>query len=139
VIILDTNIISELMRPKPEASVVAWLNAQHENEIATTTIAEAELRYGICRLPHGRRREQIQVTVEQILREFSTDRILSFDQAAAREYGEMAARREHNGLPISAADCQIASIVLANRAKLATRNTKDFLECGIELINPWQI
>ncbi|MEM7652241.1 MAG: PIN domain-containing protein, partial [Pseudomonadota bacterium] len=86
-IILDTNIISELMRPKPEASVVAWLNAQDENEIATTTITEAELRYGICRLPHGRKREQIQVTVEQILREFSTDRILPFDQAAAREYG----------------------------------------------------
>lgn len=128
-ILLDTNVVSELMRPKPEPSVVAWLADQSAANVFLSVITEAELRYGVAILPAGRRRNQIAASVEDMLQKDFARRILPFDGEAARIYAEIGADRRVAGLPISHADCQIAAI--------ATRNVGHFEHCGIKLINPW--
>jgi predicted nucleic acid-binding protein len=137
-IVLDTNIISELLRPAPNKQVEAWLSAQDGENVYFTTVGEAELRYGLALLPAGKRRNALSKAVEEILDEDFQDRILAFDRAAARAYAVIAAARRAAGRPISQFDCQIAAITRANEAVLAIRNTADFEGCGIRLIDPWK-
>ena len=136
-IVLDTNIISELLRPAPNKQVEAWLSAQDGENVYFTTVGEAELQYGLALLPAGKRRNALSKAVEEILDEDFQDRILAFDRAAARAYAVIAAARRAAGRPISQFDCQIAAITRTNEAILATRNTGDFEGCGIRLIDPW--
>jgi predicted nucleic acid-binding protein len=136
-IILDTNVISELLRPAPEPRVEHWLSAQDGLSIYLTSISEAELRYGLAIMEVGKRRAALVDAVDRILREDLAGRILPFDSDAAQSYATIAAARRAAGRPIAHADCQIASIAHARGVTVATRNTPDFDGCQIDLINPW--
>jgi predicted nucleic acid-binding protein len=136
-IILDTNVVSELLRPAPSSAVEAWLAAQDGATVFFTAIAEAELRLGVAILPAGRRRTSLAEAIDAMLEEDFRDRILPFDTAAAQAYATIAATRRAAGRPISQFDCQIAAIARIRQALLATRNTADYEDCGIEVINPW--
>jgi len=136
-IIIDTNVISELLRLNPEPAVEAWLGAQDGLSIYLTAISEAELRYGVAIMSNGKRRDGLAIAIDRILRDDMAGRILPFDSAAARAYATIAATRRSAGNPIAQADCQIAAIAHAQGAPVATRNTPDFKDCGIDLINPW--
>lgn len=136
-IILDTNVLSELMRPEPSPAVLAWF-ARHDTSIfQTTAIMEAELRTGIAILPAGKRYEQLQHALDAVIFEDFAGRILPFDSQAARAYAEIFATRRAVGHQISEADCQIASIARVHGASIATRNVRDFEGCGIDIVNPW--
>jgi predicted nucleic acid-binding protein len=137
-IILDTNVLSELLRPTPAAQVEAWLSEQDGAMVYFTAVGEAELRYGLAILPPGRRHVSLSKAINNILDEDFRDRVLSFDQRAARAYAAIAADRRASGRPISQFDCQIAAIARANEGAVATRNSVDFEGCGITLIDPWQ-
>ena len=136
-IILDTNVLSELLRPEPARQVERWLAAQDGARVYFTTVGEAELRHGVAILPAGKRRHALTSAIEGLLEEDFRDRILPFDRAAARAYATIAAARRAAGRPISQFDCQIAAIARAREAPVATRNTRDYEGCGIELIDPW--
>lgn len=136
-IILDTNVVSELMRPSPQPEVVEWVRALPGREVFTTSITLAEIGYGIARLPEGRRRDAMSDIAGQVFTAFS-ENILSFDAAAAERYPVVVTRRDRAGLPIEGFDAQIASICHVRNATLATRNDKDFRQTGIEIINPWR-
>lgn len=136
-IILDTNIVSELLRPTPEPKVEAWLAAQDGGQVYLTALSEAELRYGVAILADGKRRDALAGAIDAMLREDFRDRILPFDSAAAEAYAAIAADRRGAGRPISQFDCQIAAIGRAQGATVATRNARDFEGCGIEVIDPW--
>lgn len=136
-IILDTNVISELLRPAPEPKVEHWLSAQDGLNVYLTSISEAELRYGLAIMENGKRRAALVDAVDRILREDLAGRILPFDSAAAQSYATIAVARRAAGRPIALADCQIASIAHIRGATVATRNTPDFEGCGVDLINPW--
>ena len=136
-IVLDTNVVSELLRPSPAVQVEAWLSAQDGATVYFTSVGEAELRNGLAMLPVGKRRTALSKAIEGVLEEDFHDRILSFDRAAARAYAAIATERRAVGRPISQFDCQIAAIARASEAAVATRNTGDFDGCGIVVINPW--
>ena len=136
-IILDTNILSELLRPSPARQVEDWLSTQDGTQVYFTTIGEAELRHGVAIMPAGKRRAELSKAIEGMLSEDFRDRILSFDRAAARAYAAIAAERRAAGRPISQFDCQICAIARANDAVIATRNTADFEGCGVVLFDPW--
>lgn len=136
-ILLDTNVVSELMRHRPDTNVTTWLANQASADVFISVITEAELRYGVAILPAGRRRDEIAAEVENMLQEDFAQRILPFDGDAARTYAKIGARRRNAGLPISHADCQIAAIARCFGAAIATRNVGHFEHCGIEVINPW--
>lgn len=136
-ILLDTNVISELMRPVPEAAVVAWLNSQDASRLALSTISIAEISYGVQCLQDSLRRRLLSERFDQLLRRGFAYRILDFDQSAARIYGEIMAHRRAIGRPVSVLDAQIAAIARTHHLAIATRNTSDFEETGLELINPW--
>ncbi len=138
-IIIDTNVIAELLRPTPEPAVEAWLGEQDGLSIYLTAISEAELRYGVAIMTSGKRRDSLGIAIDRIMRDDMSGRILPFDSAAARAFADIAATRRSAGKPISQADCQIAAIARAHTAPVATRNTPDFEGCGIELINPWAV
>ena len=135
--ILDTNVVSELMRAVPNAGVVNWVAGQAASNLYLSTVSEAELRYGIEILPAGARRDRLLAVVEEILREDFAGRVLPFDSAAARAYALVAAARRAERRSINHADCQIAAIALSRGASVATRDTGDFEGSGIEVINPW--
>jgi predicted nucleic acid-binding protein len=137
VIILDTNVISELARIDPEPNVVTWLDSRPAAEVATTAITAAELLYGVARLPDGRRKAALVETIDALINEDFRDRVEPFDARAAEQYAAVGGGREKKGRPIKTADAQIAAICLVHRATLATRNTGDFTDTGIDLINPW--
>ena len=137
-ILLDTNILSELMRAAPEAAVEQWLADQPAVSVFISAITEAELRYGLALLPPGKRRSALAVEIENMLREDFSGRILPFDSPAAIAFAEIAAERRQAGRPISQADAQIAAIARSRGAALATRNALDFEGCGIEIVNPWR-
>ena len=136
-IILDTNVLSELLLPRPEARVVAWQNTIPAETLFITTITEAELRYGVSVLPTGLRRNKLVFAISALLEEDFSGRILPFDSMAAVAYAEISASRRKLGHPISQFDAQIAAITRSCGAALATRNTDDFVDCGIEVVNPW--
>ena len=136
-IVLDTNVVSELMRPEPVSTVLAWLREQPGNDLYTTAITVAEIRYGIARLPDGRRRTALNQAAGEVFAAFP-DQVLAFDLAAADAYAAVVAHRDNLGVPIDGFDAQIAAICRTHAAVLATRNTKDFVSTGIRIINPWQ-
>ncbi len=136
-IVLDTNVVSELLRPVPAPQVEAWLAAQDGAQVYFTAVGEAELRYGVAVLPAGRRRAALAAAVDAMLEEDFRDRILFFDRGAALAYAAIAADRRAAGRPISQFDCQIAAISRAHGAAVATRNIDDFAGCGIAVIDPW--
>jgi len=136
-IILDTNVLSELLRPAPAGQVERWLAAQDGAKVYFTTVGEAELRLGVAILSAGKRRAALTTAIEGLLDEDFRDRILPFDRPAARAYATIAAERRAAGRPISQFDCQIAAIARAREATVATRNISDYEGCGIELIDPW--
>ena len=137
-IVLDTNVVSEVTRLVPSASALEWLSRQPRSELFLTAVSEAELRYGVEILPAGRRRRELAATTEKMLRQSFAGRILPFDSDAARAYAVIAAERRAAGDPISQADCQIAAIARSRGAAVATRDASGFSGCGIEVINPWQ-
>lgn len=136
-IVLDTNVLSELLRPEPARQVEQWLAAQDGAYVYFTAIGEAELRHGVAILPAGKRRTSLTTAIDGLLEEDFRDRVLPFDRVAARAYATIAAARRAAGRPISQFDCQIAGIALARGAAVATRNTSDYEGCGIKLIDPW--
>lgn len=136
-IVLDTNVLSELARQRPDTRVLSWLDALPSHEVATTTITTAELLYGVTRLPNGNRNNLLIDTVQALINKDFHGRIEPFDVPAASRYAIVVTEREQLGRPISVADAQIAAICYTRQAALATRNTKDFTDTGIELINPW--
>jgi toxin FitB len=137
VIILDTNVVSELTRAKPDANVVAWLDAQPSAQVATTAITVAELLYGVARLPRGRRKEQLALAIEALVNDDLGGRVHAFGLGCAEGYAQIVSSRERMGRPISVLDAQIAAICNAHGADLATRNTRDFDHTGVEVTNPW--
>jgi predicted nucleic acid-binding protein len=137
VIILDTNVVSELMRASPSEAVVRWVATQPASGLYITSIAQAEILHGILLLPAGKKRSAIQVAAESMFAVEFNGRVLAFDGDAARAYAMIAADRRRAGRPISQFDAQIAAIALTARATLATRNLSDFEGCGLKILNPW--
>lgn len=135
--VLDTNVVSELMRPEPEASVSEWMARHPATSLFFTAVGEAELRFGVATLPTGTRREALSAKVEVLLRDRLRGRVLPFDSQAASAYAEIAARRRIRGLAVSYPDCQIAAIAHCHNAVVVTRNARDFEGTGIEVIDPW--
>ncbi|MYA10227.1 MAG: type II toxin-antitoxin system VapC family toxin [Gemmatimonadetes bacterium] len=135
--LLDTNVVSELMRASPEPAVARWVSGHPVEDVFLSAVSEAELRYGAAILPVGRRRETLLYRIEAMLRDAFEDRVLPFDSDAARTYGPIAAWRRSAGRPVASADCQIAAIAAARRMRLATRNVRDFEGMGIDIVDPW--
>lgn len=138
-IVLDTNIISELARRVPDPGVLSWLDSLEVSAVATTAVTAAELRYGVARLPDGHRKRELAVVIRGILTEDFHGRVLPFDERASARYVDVVTGRERIGRPIGVADAQIAAICRDLGAVLATRNGPDFEETGIELLNPWKL
>lgn len=136
-IVVDTNVVSELMRSHPAQAVLDWFAGREAGDLYLTAINEAELRAGVAILPEGRRRELLQAAVDAMIAEDFAGRVLSFDSAAARAYARIVADRRSAGLAIREADCQIAAIAHAAGGSVATRNVGDFRRTGVEIVNPW--
>jgi predicted nucleic acid-binding protein len=138
VIVLDTNVLSELMAAKPAGAVTRWVSSFPATSLFVTSITEAEILFGIRLLPKGKRRDALNAAAETMFDNVFGGRILSFGSDAASAYARIAAERRRRGVAISVLDAQIAGIARAAGAKLATRNTDDFEGCGIDLVNPWR-
>jgi toxin FitB len=138
-IVLDTNVLSELMRPVPSEAVLRWVAAQPASGLFTTTITRAEILFGLALLPEGRRRSDLSAAAEQMFAEDFAGRVLPFDTGAAAAFASIGAGRRRKGRPTGALDAQIAAISLSRAATLATRNVADFLDCGFPVVNPWEI
>ncbi|MCP3729310.1 type II toxin-antitoxin system VapC family toxin [Sphingomonas sp. MG17] len=136
-IVLDTNVVSELLRTEPASEVLDWLRGQSSASLFITTVTHAEIRYGIAILPAGKRRDALDALANEILGEDFAGQTLTFDAAAAEYFATIAADRRALGKPISQFDAQIAAITRSRGANLATRNVRDFVDCGVTLINPW--
>ncbi|MBV8136446.1 MAG: type II toxin-antitoxin system VapC family toxin [Deltaproteobacteria bacterium] len=136
-IILDTNVLSALMRARPDAEVIAWLDQQPAQSVWITTITLFEARFGIALLAPGRRRQEIENAFTQVLREDLEGRLLDFDEASAESAAALAAERQRAGRAVDFRDTQIAGIALARHGTLATRNTKHFEDLSVPVVNPW--
>lgn len=136
-IILDTNILSEALRPKPASSVIQWLGGHSRASLFVTAITEAEILFGIAILEPGRRQIELHAAVGAMFAADFAGRILPFDSDAAAAFAEISAERRRAGRPISQFDAQIAAIARSRGAAVATRNIRDFEGCGIALIDPW--
>lgn len=137
-IILDTNVLSELMRSQPDAAVFAWVAARRRADLYTTSVSKAEILYGIAALPEGRRRAALAAAAEAMFSDDLAGRVLPFDEEAAVVYAQIVAARRREGRPIEAFDAQIAAIALVGDAELATRDIAGFANCGLTLLNPWE-
>ena len=137
-IILDTNVLSELMKPAPASIVVDWVGAQPATSLYTTSITQAEMLHGIMLLAPGKRRRALELAATAMFVEDFGGRILGFDADAAPPYARIASDRRRAGRPISHFDAQIAAIARATGAVLATRNVDDFADCGVSLVDPWR-
>ena len=138
-ILLDTNVISELMRPQPEPGVLAWADALDPEAVAITAMNEAEILHGLARLPDGRRKQQLQHTWDSLAAELFTGRVWPLTSEAAHWYGELLRRRERLARPMATADAVIAAMALDRGVALAPRDVSDFADIGLELINPWDL
>jgi predicted nucleic acid-binding protein len=136
-ILLDTNVLSELMKPKPVERVVRWIAAQPATSLYTTSITQAEILHGIMLLPSGKRRSAFESAAEAMFKEDFGGRVLPFGSDAAHPYARIAAQRRRAGRPISHFDAQIAAIAQSTGASIATRNATDFDGCGLKVIDPW--
>ena len=137
-IVLDTNVLSETLKPLPNAAVVAWMAAQPRSTLFTTTVVEAEILYGVAVLAGGARKTQLQAALKAIFTEDLSGQLIPFDRDCAEAYAAIAANRKNLGQPISQFDAMIAAATASRGATLATRNLRDFADCGIRLINPWE-
>jgi toxin FitB len=135
-IILDTNVVSEVMRPEPAPAVATWVRARDRRELGTTAITLAEIRYGIARLPDGRRKQVLLAATDEVFSAFA-DQVVPVDNAAAEHYAVITSGRERAGNPISSFDALIAAVCRSRGAALATRDVSDFVGTGIEIIDPW--
>jgi hypothetical protein len=138
-IVLDTNVLSALMRRTPDPEVVSWLDAQPASSIWTTTVTVFEIRFGLQILPAGKRRTALLQTFETLLTDKIEHRVASLDLAAAERAGDLMAARHRAGRPVELRDTLLAGIVLAHRATLATGNTRHFEDLTVPLMNPWQL
>lgn len=136
-IVLDTNVLSALMREKPDARVLEWLDGQARTSVWTTSVTVLEIRFGIGILPEGRRRAFLAKAFEQVLGDDIANRVANFDSAAAEQAGQLMAARHRNGRTVDLRDTMIAGIVLSRHAALATRNVSHFSDLTIPVINPW--
>ena len=137
-IILDTDVLSELIKNEPERRVQGWVSARPAALLFTTAISQAEVLYGVALLPDGRRREALAIAVDAMFEEDFRGRILAFDTPAARAFAEIAVSRRRADRPIAQFDAQIAAIARATGATLATHNVADFVDCGIAIVDPWR-
>ncbi len=137
-ILLDTNILSELMKPTPAESVVRWMAGQPARSLYTTSITQAEILHGVMLLPSGRRRDAFEAAADAMFREDFGGRILPFGSDAAGPYARIAVERRRAGRPISQFDAQIAAIARSTGATIATRNVTDFDGCGVKIVDPWE-
>ena len=135
--LLDTNVVSELIRKSPEPFVEAWAASHTLEELFFSAVGEAELRYGAAILPEGRRRETLVKDIVRMLHDAFDNRILPFDSDAARVYADIAAMRRSAGRPVAPADCQIAAIARLRDMAVATRNVRDFEDMDIKVVDPW--
>ncbi len=137
--LLDTNVLSELMRPKPNAGVIGWLDSLPDDDVWISAVTVGEIRLGLALLPEGRRKQILSGLAEQMFEDEFSEKCLPFDYQAAGEYAEIVSSLSRQGKPITVEDAQIAAIALTANLALATRNTRDFqgLE-GLKLVNPWQ-
>lgn len=138
-IVLDTNIVSETMRPRPAHEVMGWLDRQMASELFATSISIGEIFFGLECLDEGSRKLDLQARFQQFLERGFDGRILDYSAKCARQYGQVMARRRSTGRPLAAPDGQIAAICLTHGASIATRNTRDFEQCGISVINPFEV
>jgi predicted nucleic acid-binding protein len=136
-IVLDTNVLSELMRPSPNPAVEKWVAAQPAASLFVTTVTQAEILYGIAILPSGRRRDSLDTAATEMFRIDFADRVLPFDSAAAPVYAAIAAEHKLKGRPISHFDAQIAAIAKSRGSAIASRNIRDFEHTGVQVIDPW--
>ena len=136
---LDTNVLSELVRAAPDPAVVAWVRAQPKGSLFVTSVTEAEMRLGVRLLPAGKRRQALDLAVAAMFAEDFAGRIRPFDTVAVAHYVDVVWKRRAAGHPISQFDAQIAAIALRHGDKLATRNLSDFEGCGVTLIDPWKL
>ena len=137
-ILLDTNVVSAVMAPEPPSAVVEWLNQQESLQLHLSTVTLAEIGYGLWVLPRGRRRQDLENRFEAFVAAAFEGRILAFDQKAALEYPKVMGHRRKLGRPMGVADGQIASVARACRLAVATRNVRDFEECGLKILNPFE-
>jgi predicted nucleic acid-binding protein len=137
-IILDTNVISELMASAPAENVERWVSLAPPTSLYTTCITQAEILFGVRLLAKGKRRDRIELAASAVFDTVFAGRVLPFGSDAARAYARIAAERRRRGKPISVLDAQIAAIARASGARLATRNLADFAGCGIEVVDPWR-
>ena len=135
-VLLDTNVVSELMRKAPDPTVAVWAAGHPLESLYFSAVSEAELRYGAAILPTGRHRETLVSDIERMLGEAFDNRVLPFDSGAARAYADIAAERRSIGRPVAPADCRIAAIARSRRMAVATRNVRDFEDVDIEVVDP---
>ncbi|MDQ6785104.1 MAG: type II toxin-antitoxin system VapC family toxin [Actinomycetota bacterium] len=136
-ILLDTNVVSEITRREPDRGVLAWLDSLEATVVGTTAVTAAELLYGLHRLPEGQRKAELAAAIHGLLNEDFERRVEPFDAAAAVHHATIVSDREKAGYPISVADAQIAAICRKLKSTLATRNTRDFEGIDIEVVDPW--
>ena len=136
-IIVDTNVISEVLRPHPSEQVGAWLDAQRPRDLFVTTISQAEMLLGVQLLPRGRRRDLLETAINAIFDTDFRERVLPFDSRAARAFATIVANRRRLGKPIDNLDAQIAAIARSEGAAIATRDAAGFAGCGVSVIDPW--
>ncbi len=137
-IILDTNIVFELMRPAPERMVLQWFSSQAAEDLHVTAVTTAEILYGIELISSSRRRDVVRVAAEKMFGDVFADRILTFEDRAARAFSQIVSSRRRQGKSMSGSDAQIAAIARVHGATLATRNNYVFEGCGVKLVNPWE-
>ena len=135
--VLDTNVVSELMRERPNPEVLGWMDNQLTDNLFVNSVTEAEIRTGIAILPEGERQRGLAAAADRLFGVFFAERILPFDSDAAQAYAMLAAERRAAGRPISQSDCQIAAIARSRGAPVVTRNVDDFEGCGLDVIDPW--
>ncbi|WP_434718291.1 type II toxin-antitoxin system VapC family toxin [Paraburkholderia sp. A1BS-2L] len=138
-IVLDTHVLSELLRPAPDPAVLAWFGRQSRMSLFVTTLSRAEMLYGVALLPPGARREGLAAAIAAIFDVDFAGRVLTFDWDAADAYAVLAANRRHAGRPVSQIDAMIAAIARSRGAAVATRNVKDFTGCGVDIDDPWGV
>ena len=136
-IVLDTNVLSEVMKPAPSPQVLRWMASHPALTLFTTAITQAEILYGVELLSKGKRRAALQAAVDAMFTQDFSGRVLPFDSDAARMFPRIVATRRASGRPIAQFDAQIAAVARSRGAELATRNTGDFEHCGVTLLNPW--
>ncbi len=138
-ILLDTDIVSEMMRPSPARAVVDWLNEQDAASLFLATVTIAEIGYRLRILPDGRRRRLLEESFKKLIAEAFEHRVISFDESAAQMYGDIMGHRKEIGRPLSVPDGQIAAIARAHDCAIATRNVRDFEECRLSIVNPFEM